>query len=102
MSNQTTDFGRILSCDDMFHAVVHKYLNIQCLELEIRTSVCYSIKYWLGHMSDQSGNCTGQHQKWSDIRLLFHALYVVCMYLCGYIFSCTTIVQRYFRAVAAG
>ena len=29
----------------------------------------------LGHMSDQSGNCTGQHQKCLDVRLLFHALH---------------------------
>ena len=38
-----------------------------------------SIIFWFGYLSDQSGICTGQPKsarKVSDVRLLFHVLYV--------------------------
>ena len=34
--------------------------DLTLVEINAITSI------WLGHMSDQSGNCTGQHQKCSE------------------------------------
>ena len=41
---------------------------------DISRNLYCSIVFWLGHLSDQTGICTGQNQKYLDVQLLFHAL----------------------------
>ena len=49
-------------------------------------SEIYQFKFWLGHVSDHSGNSTGQPQKSPEMSDCLFML-CICMYTCMYIFT---------------
>ena len=61
---------KLLQCviaeDELRTKHVQVYVNTNNMAL----AEIYSITLWLGHLSDQTGICTGQHQKYlDDVRL---------------------------------
>ena len=64
----------------------HRALNVSTIVLtfpKISINLCYNIRSLLRHMSDQSRNCTGQHQKCLDVHMFCYNMYV-CTYVCTY------------------
>ena len=69
VNNQLAEHDvRTEKCSDTCQHNIKFVLTFAKKDLTLAETYARSIalNFWLGHMSDQSGNCTGKHQKWSQ------------------------------------